>query len=183
MSKAFTKETDDEEDDDSKEPLPPSGKNYMTPGGLKKIQDELHQLFHVERPQVTSVVNWAAGNGDRSENADYIYGKRRLREIDRRVRFLSKRLDTAEVIDPTTVKIKDQVLFGATVTIRDEEGIEKIYRIVGIDESDALKGKVSWISPIGVALMKAKVDDVVIFRSPKGPRELEILKIEYLVIE
>lgn len=186
MSKAFVKESDSDGDDDGEEqgPAIPAGvKNYITPQGLERLRAELHQLLHVERPEVCSVVQWAAGNGDRSENADYQYGKKRLREIDRRVRFLSKRLDNVEVVDPTTIPKKDQVFFGATVTVRDEEGAEKTYRIVGIDESDANKGRISWISPLANALFKAFEGDVVQFRSPRGLRELEVISIQYLPID
>ncbi len=182
MSKAFIKESDEVSDLDEPDTTVDLGqtKNYITPGGLKRLQDELYQLKHKERPEVCAVVSWAAENGDRSENADYIYGKKRLREIDRRIRFLAKRLDTVEVVDPLLIEKKDQVLIGATVTVVDEEGIEKTYAIVGVDETDLSKGRVSWISPIGQALMKASVDDVVIFRSPKGVRELEIKAIQYI---
>lgn len=185
MSKAFVKETDsDEGDDDRDSPSVPAGvRNYITPAGLSRIRAELHQLMHVERPEVCAVVSWAAENGDRSENADYQYGKRRLREIDRRVRFLSKRLDNIEVIDPLTIPDKSKVFFGATVVIRDEGDSEQTYRIVGIDESDPSKGKISWISPLASALLKAEEGDVVQFRSPKGQRELEIVALRYEEIE
>ena len=183
MSKAFVKEKDDEDEEDLGPVVPRGVKNYITPSGLNKLRAELHQLKNVERPQVCSVVSWAAENGDRSENADYQYGKRRLRQIDSRVRFLSKRLDTIELVDPLTIPDKSKVYFGATVTIRDEDDQEKTYRIVGIDESDAGKGKISWISPLASALFKAEVGDFTTFKSPKGPRELEIIKIAYLEIE
>ncbi len=180
MSKAFVKETDKEDDDDQQGPIIPRGvKNYITPAGLAKLRAELHQLKNVERPEVCAVVSWAAENGDRSENADYQYGKRRLRQIDSRVRFLLKRLDTVEVVDPIAIPDKSKVFFGATVVIRDEDDQEKTYTIVGIDESDAGLGKISWISPLASALFKAQVGDFVTFRSPKGPRELEILNIRY----
>lgn len=181
MSKAFTKEPEGEEEEDREEAALPAGKkNYMTPGGAKRLQEELYNLKYKERPEVCKVVSWAAENGDRSENGDYIYGKKKLREIDRRLRFLAKRLDTVEVVDPLSIPHKDQVLFGATVTIRDEEGQEKTYSIVGIDETDLSKGRISWISPLATALLKAEEGDVVTFRSPKGLRELEILKIQYV---
>lgn len=186
MSKAFTKELDSEEDDGGEEegPLVPAGvKNYITPSGLEKLRAELHQLRLVERPEVCAVVSWAAENGDRSENADYQYGKKRLREIDRRVRFLLKRLDNVEVVDPLTIPNKSQVFFGATVVIRDEGGEEKTYKIVGIDESDPSLGKISWISPLANALFKSSEGDFVQFKSPKGLRELEIVKISYETIE
>lgn len=179
MSKAFTREND-EADDDDVAPLPAEikGKNYMTPGGFRRMQDELQTLVRKTRPEVTQVVSWAAGNGDRSENGDYLYGKKKLREIDRRIRFLSKRLDAAEVIDPLKVK-GDQALFGATVTFEDEDGNQKTYAIVGIDESDISQGRISWISPLANALLRSRVGDVVTFHSPRGKQELEILAIEY----
>jgi transcription elongation factor GreB len=185
MSKAFTKETDQEEDDDQEQgPLIPRGvKNYITPSGLEKIKAELHQLTKVERPQVCSVVSWAAENGDRSENADYQYGKRRLRQIDSRVRFLSKRLDNVELVDPLTIPDKSKVFFGATVVVREEDGSERTFRIVGIDESNAELGKISWISPLANALFKSEEGDLVTFKSPKGPREMEIVEIRYEPIE
>ncbi len=183
MSKAFTKESDGSDDGGDGEeegPKVPAGvKNYITPGGLARMREEVHQLMHVERPKVCAVVSWAAENGDRSENADYQYGKKRLREIDRRVRFLMKRLDNVEVVDPLTIPNKEQVYFGATVVVQDEEGEEKTYRIVGIDESDPSAGRISWISPLASSLFKASEGDVVQFRSPRGLRELEILKIRY----
>lgn len=179
MSKAFVKESDTENEREEGPAIPTGVKNYITPAGLEKIRAELHQLMHIERPQVCAVVSWAAENGDRSENADYQYGKRRLREIDRRVRYLSKRLDNVEVIDPLTIPDKSRVFFGATVLVRDEEGNEHTYRIVGIDESDPSKGKISWISPLANALLKSEEGDSVQFRSPKGVRELEIVEIRY----
>jgi transcription elongation factor GreB len=185
MSKAFIKETDhEEEENDLSAPAIPGGaKNYITPAGLRRMQEELYQLKHVERPKVCEVVSWAAGNGDRSENADYQYGKRRLREIDKRTRFLGKRLDNVEVVDPLLIKQKDQVMIGATVTIADEDGAEKRYSIVGVDETDLEKGRVSWASPIGTALLKAREGDWVTVRTPKGPRDVEVLKIEYVEID
>lgn len=185
MSKAFTKEPDPslEEDEEIPEPnLPTGSKNYMTPGGFKKIQEELRKLLHEERPALTAVVAWAAGNGDRSENGDYIYGKKRLREIDRRIRFLQKRLDSAEVVDPTR-QSSPQVFFGATVTVRDEEGQVKTVSIVGVDEINLEKNHISWVSPLALALRKASVGDVVSFRSPKGIRELEVVEIVYRSLE
>ena len=158
-----------------------SEKNYITPQGLKKLQNEYKELKYKERPEVTKVVAWAAENGDRSENGDYIYGKKRLREIDKRIRYLSKRIDAAEVIDPTTVD-SDNVLFGATVTIKDEDGVEKKYSIVGIDEADASIGWISWISPLAKALFKSKAGDYVTFRSPRGEQEIEIVRIEYMTL-
>jgi len=185
MSKAFTKEdqetTDNEADHDTLG-VPLGSKNYMTPGCAKRLQAELKNLRYKERPEVTRVVSWAAGNGDRSENGDYLYNKKRLREIDKRMRYLSKRLQNAEVIDPLGVKA-DHVLFGATVTIRDENEVEKIYRIVGVDEVDISKRKISWVSPLGSALLKARAGDLVTFNSPKGPQEIEIISVQYLEIE
>ncbi|MCB9030147.1 MAG: transcription elongation factor GreB [Deltaproteobacteria bacterium] len=154
-------------------------KNYITPQGLQKLQEEFRELKSVERPQIVETVAWAAANGDRSENADYQYGKRRLRQIDKRLEFLTKRLDICEVIDPSTIK-SDRVLFGATVTIEDEDGEEKIYKIVGVDEIDTDSGLISWRSPLGKALFKAKVGDYVTFQTPGGEREVEILKINYI---
>ncbi len=186
MSKAFTREDDastevDPEDGEEENPLPKGTKNYMTPGGFKRLKDELHDILHVKRPQLTATIAWAASNGDRSENADYIYGKRRLREIDRRIRFLTKRIESAEVIDPAT-RQSDQVFFGATVTVADEEGVEKTYTIVGIDEIELSKNRISWISPLARALLKAHEGDSVTFQSPKGQRELDIVKVEYIAI-
>jgi transcription elongation factor GreB len=181
MSKAFTKESeaDDDGPDDAQAALPPGTKNYITPDGLRRLQDELRQLTRVERPKVVETVAWAAGNGDRSENGDYIYGKRRLREIDRRIRFLVKRLEIAEVVDPLAQKNRDQVFFGASVTYVDPHDAERTVRIVGIDEARLERGEVSWISPIARALLKARVGDTVELRTPRGPETLEVLKIAY----
>ncbi|MBY0472461.1 transcription elongation factor GreB [bacterium] len=153
-------------------------KNYITPQGAARLKEELRKLLYEDRPALVKTVAWAASNGDRSENGDYIYGKRRLREIDRRIRFLTKRLDDAEIVEPKNQK-KDQVLFGATVGILDEEGNEKSYQIVGIDESDAKQGKISWISPLAKALLQARVGDTVTVTSPKGQEDFEITKITY----
>jgi transcription elongation factor GreB len=183
MSKAFTKESDGDEDDDLPEDmggLPISAKNYMTPEGFARLREELDRLMRKERPEVVQVVTWAAGNGDRSENGDYIYGKKRLREIDRRVRYLSKRLANAEVVDPSKRAKTDQVFFGATVTYANGRGEERTIRIVGVDEVELDKGHVSWISPIAKALLKAEQGDVVRMRTPAGVEELEIVKVEYL---
>jgi transcription elongation factor GreB len=187
MSKAFTKEQEEDRDDDAAPPEAegiaalPNRKNYMTPKGHERLKTELHDLLYRTRPDLTQVIAWAASNGDRSENADYIYGKRKLREIDRRIRFLSKRLEIAEVIDPKTVR-SEKVQFGATVTYQNGEGIEKTVRIVGIDESAPSEGKISWISPIAKALLNHAAGDTTVFLSPKGEDELEILKIQYLEI-
>jgi len=162
MSKAFVKEMDDEADLPDEPPaIPAGGKNYMTPEGHRRMQDALRQLLRVERPKMVETVAWAAGNGDRSENGDYIYGKRRLREIDRRIRFLSRRLERAEVVDPKEQKNRDQVYFGATVTYANGRGTEMTITIVGIDETDLERGQVSWLSPIARALMKAHPGDIV----------------------
>lgn len=180
MSKAFVKETDSDEDDDGGlPPIPPGARNYITPQGYQRIRDELLQLIDTERPEVVKVVHWAASNGDRSENGDYIYGKRRLREIDRRIRFLTKRLDLAEVVDPSLHHGSDQVFFGGTVTYQNSAGTEQTVTIVGIDELDPLKGKISWVSPVARALTKAFVGDVVTLKIPAGEDALEILDVRY----
>jgi transcription elongation factor GreB len=181
MSKAFTKETDDADDELPDEtPLQPTGvKNYITPAGHKRLQDELRNLRSVERPKVVEIVSWAAGNGDRSENGDYLYGKRRLREIDRRMRFLLKRLEIAEVVDPAQQKKRDQVFFGATVTYVDEHDAERTIRIVGIDEARTEAGEVSWIAPVARALTGAREGDAVEVRTPRGVETLEVVKISY----
>lgn len=184
MSKAFIKETDTEEEDSgTEEQLPTGFKNYITVYGFKRLKDELHDLLVVKRPELTAVIAWAASNGDRSENADYIYGKRRLREIDRRIRFLTKRIESAETVDPATNK-SDQVFFGATVTLifEDEEKPRK-YSIVGVDEIDIPKNRISWISPLAKSLMKKRKGDLVNFQSPKGLREVEILEVSYVTLD
>ena len=181
MSKAFTKEPDPDfelDDEDEEDAAPSGGKNYMTPEGFKRLQDELQNLKHVERPKMTDIVAWAASNGDRSENADYHYGKKKLREMDRRIRYLTKRIDSAEVVEYTK-NTSDQVFFGSTVTIRDEDDTEKTYSIVGIDEIDLERGRISWISPLANALFKARVGDWVTFKTPKGTREVEIVALDY----
>jgi transcription elongation factor GreB len=182
MSKAFTRETDSEDDEEGGglPPLPAGGKNYMTPQGYARLRAELLQLIDDERPKVVEVVHWAASNGDRSENGDYLYGKKRLREIDRRIRFLTKRLEVAEVTDPSVHHGADQVFFGATVTYAEEDtGTERTVTILGIDEADSAHGQVSWISPIARALLKAREGDVVRLVTPGGAKEVEILKVEY----
>lgn len=153
-------------------------KNYITPGGFRALQAELKQLRTKERPKLTETIAWAAGNGDRSENGDYIYGKKRLREIDKRIRFLLKRIENAEVIDPAQQK-GTEVRFGATVTILDEDGNEKTYSIVGTDEMNIEKGKISYVSPLASALLRRKEGDVITFRSPRGEQEIEILEVVY----
>ena len=180
MSKAFVKETDDEADLPDERPAVAVGvKNYMTPEGHRRIRDELHRLLRVERPKVVETVAWAAGNGDRSENGDYIYGKRRLHEIDRRIRFLSRRLEGAEVVDPDQQKNRDQVFFGATVTYVNGRGTEMTITIVGVDEADLDRGQVSWLSPVARALMKAHRGDIVELRAPAGVEQIEVLAIRY----
>ncbi|MGP0009126.1 MAG: transcription elongation factor GreB [Methylocella sp.] len=180
MSKAFTKETESEADFEDEIPALPAGtKNYITPEGLRRLQDEFAQLQKTERPKTVETVAWAAGNGDRSENGDYIYGKRRLREIDRRMRFLRKRMEIAEVVDPARQKNRDRVFFGATVTYLNGHGEEKTVRIVGIDEARSELHEISWISPVAKALLKASEGECVEVRTPKGIERLEILKILY----
>jgi len=169
---------DDEANEQELKQLP-TGRNYMTPAGWQRMKDELYQLVHKERPEVVNVVSWAAGNGDRSENGDYLYGKRRLREIDRRIRFLTKRLEIAEVVDPETREATDQVFFGATVTVWRQSGEEQTLSIVGIDEVDLSQGRVSWISPIARTLLKAREGDVVRLRTPAGFEDIEILDVQY----
>ena len=185
MSKAFTKETDqDDGDQDAGAPPIPAGlKNYITPAGFKRLKHEALHLLDKERPELVKVIHWAASNGDRSENADYIYGKRRLREIDRRIRFLTKRLDAAVVVDPATREETDQVFFGATVTLMHEDGTEKTYSILGIDEADVSRGRISWISPLAKALIKARGGDTVTVRTPGGDETLEVVGIEYKAID
>jgi transcription elongation factor GreB len=180
MNKAFTKESDG--DDEAEQALPeiPAGtKNYITPAGYARLRAELLQLIDDERPKVVEVVHWAAGNGDRSENGDYIYGKKRLREIDRRIRFLTKRLELAEVTDPAVHHGGDQVFFGATVTYAEESGQERTITIKGIDEADSAHGEVSWVAPIARALLKAREGDVVKLVTPLGAQEIEVLKVSY----
>jgi transcription elongation factor GreB len=180
MSKAFVKESDHEAElPDEPAAVPVGLKNYMTPRGHRQMQDELRQLLRVERPKVVETVAWAAGNGDRSENGDYIYGKRRLREVDRRIRFLTKRLESAEVVDPRKQKRLDQVFFCATVTYAAEGGTETTITIVGIDEADFARGQVSWVSPIARALTKAREGDTVELCAPAGVEQIEVLEIRY----
>src|SRR5215210_3586328 len=184
MSKAFVKETDAEPadlPDDDAPALPAGVKNYITPEGHRRMQEELRRLARDERPKIVEVVAWAAGNGDRSENGDYIYGKQRLREIDRRIRFLTKRLESAEVVDPGRQTRRDQVFFGATVTYAGSDGAERTVTIVGIDEVDPERFRVSWISPIARALLKAQEGDLVELRTPSGIEPIEIVEIRYEV--
>jgi transcription elongation factor GreB len=183
MSKAFTREADNDADDEEGgvlPALPAGGKNYITPQGYARLRSELLHLIDEERPKVVDVVHWAASNGDRSENGDYLYGKKRLREIDRRIRFLTKRLEIAEVTDPSLHHGRDQVFFGATVTYAEEDtGVERTVTILGIDEADSAQGQVSWISPIARALLKAREGDVVKLVTPAGAKEIEVMKVEY----
>ncbi len=182
MSKAFTRESDagDEEDEALAPPGVPAGtRNYITPAGYARLRAELLQLIDEERPKAVDVVHWAASNGDRSENGDYLYGKKRLREIDRRIRFLTRRLEIAEVTDPSAHHGGDQVFFGATVTYVDEAGTERTITILGIDEADSLQGQVSWIAPIARALLKAREGDVVRLQTPGGLQELEVMSVRY----
>ena len=182
MSKAFTKETDhDDEDGDAAglPPLPAGGKNYITPQGYARLRAELLDLMDNERPKVVEAVHWAARNGDRSENGDYLYGKKRLREIDRRIRFLTKRLDIAEVADPSVHHGSDQIFFGAQVTYAEESGTERTITILGIDEADSARNQVSWISPVARALLKAREGDAVRLVTPAGAQEIEVLSVSY----
>ncbi|MBV7453370.1 transcription elongation factor GreB [Acidovorax sp. sif1233] len=180
MSKAFTKETDGgDEDELALPPLPAGGKNYITPAGYARLRDELLDLIDNERPKIVDVVHWAASNGDRSENGDYLYGKKRLREIDRRIRFLTQRLEIAEVVDPSLHAGSDQVFFGATVTYVDDGAVERTITIMGIDEADSHESQVSWISPVARALLKARVGDEVQLPTPGGVRNLEVVAVRY----
>jgi transcription elongation factor GreB len=184
LNKAFTKETDNDADDDGADgaapALPAGSKNYVTPEGYARLRDELLQLMDEERPKVVEAVHWAAKNGDRSENGDYLYGKKRLREIDRRIRFLTKRLEIAEITDPSVHHGSDQIFFGATVRYVDETGDdERTITILGIDEADSARSQVSWISPIARALLKSREGDVVKLVTPGGVHEVEILSVSY----
>lgn len=158
-------------------------KNYITPVGWQALKDELYQLVNKERPEIVQIVNWAAGNGDRSENGDYLYGKRRMREIDRRIRFLTKRLEAAVVVDPEQREPTDQVFFSATVTLLRGDGSEQIVKIVGVDEIDTTQNKISWISPLARCLLKAREGDEVLLRGPEGVEEIEILEVAYQRID
>ncbi|HAF45189.1 MAG: transcription elongation factor GreB [Sideroxydans sp. GWF2_59_14] len=184
MSKAFTRETDDDDDDEVALPAIPAGtKNYITPEGYRRLKAEYMELLDVERPALVQTVHWAASNGDRSENGDYIYGKKRLREIDRRLRFLAKRLESSEVIDPAQRQGCDQVFFGATVTVCHGDGSERTYSIVGIDEANASKGHISWVSPLARTLLKTRADDAVVLQLPEGVDELVVIEVVYRHIE
>jgi transcription elongation factor GreB len=184
MNKAFTRESDAETDDanevEGTAPVVPQGtRNYMTPEGYRRLRGELFTLLDDERPKVVETVSWAAKNGDRSENGDYLYGKKRLREIDRRIRFLSKRLDIAEVVDPALNHGRDQVFFGATVRYVNDRDEERTITIKGIDEADSSAGEVSWISPIARALLKARIGDEIQLATPGGVEQIEVLDVRY----
>ena len=182
MNKAFVKESSNDDDDDLPEgatPLPAGTKNYITATGYQRLRDELMHLIDVDRPDVVQIVSWAASNGDRSENGDYLYGKKRLREIDRRIRFLTRRLDKAEVVDPSLQGDNDQIFFGATVTYANQLGEETTITIVGMDEVDLDSNHVSWISPIAKALIKAREGDTVPLRTPVGVEQIDILEVRY----
>ena len=180
MSKAFTRESDGEDGEEGARPSLPAGtRNYITPQGYARLRAELLQLIDDERPKVVEVVHWAASNGDRSENGDYLYGKKRLREIDRRIRFLTKRLEIAEVTDPAAHHGSDQVFFGATVRYADAQGAEREITILGIDEADSARGQVSWIAPIARALLKAREGDEVKLQTPAGLQTIEVLQVRY----
>lgn len=179
MSKAFTKELDSDDEELQLPPLPAGGKNYITPPGYAQLRDELFELIDNERPKIVDVVHWAASNGDRSENGDYLYGKKRLREIDRRIRFLTKRLEIAEVVDPCVHHGNAQVFFGATVTYADDEGVERTITIKGIDEANSAQNEVSWISPIARTLLKSREGDALKLVMPDRVVEIEVLKVHY----
>jgi len=186
MNKAFTRESEDEDEDgdapENASPLPAGSKNYMTPAGFGRLKSELDDLLGRERPELVATIAWAAGNGDRSENGDYIYGKRRLREVDRRIRFLIKRLDAAEVVDPMSRRDEgedDRVYFGATVTVRNGKDEERTVSIVGVDEIDTTRGYISWVSPMARALLKAREGDTVTLNTPGGIEDLDILHVRY----
>jgi transcription elongation factor GreB len=180
VSKAFTREDLPDEEEEAALPQVPAGtRNYMTPGGYASLRIELLDLIDVERPKVVDVVHWAASNGDRSENGDYHYGKKRLREIDRRIRFLTKRLEIAEIIDPSVHHGNDQIFFGATVTYSDENGTDSTVTIRGIDEADSARGEVSWVSPIARTLLKARVGDLLKLVTPGGTKQIEVLDVRY----
>jgi transcription elongation factor GreB len=185
MNKAFTREpdvSDDEDDVEALSSLPLGARNYMTPGGFARLSAELEHLVQKERPELVATVAWAAGNGDRSENGDYIYGKKRLREIDRRIRFLIKRLDAAEVVDPAVPREEEtagQVFFGATVEVRNARGEPRTVSIVGVDEIDTARGYISWVSPMARALLKAREGDTVTLRTPAGAEEIDIVEVRY----
>ncbi len=183
MNKAFTRESDGDGDEDDElveaPALPAGSKNYITPAGYARLRAELMALLDDERPKIVEIVSWAAKNGDRSENGDYLYGKKRLREIDRRIRFLTKRLDIAEVVDPSAHHGNDQVFFGATVEYENLAGERRTVTVKGIDEADSAQGEVSWISPIARALLKARVGDEVALHTPVGVETIEVIDVRY----
>jgi transcription elongation factor GreB len=185
MSKAFTTENDDADEEEQLQPelqVPLGSKNYITPAGFRRLQDELDQLWKTERPALVQTITWAASNGDRSENGDYIYGKKRLREIDKRIRFLAKRLENSEVVDPALRAECDQIFFGATVTVCGLDGENRTFSIVGVDEANPARGLVSWVSPLARALLKAREDDTVMLRLPNGVDELVVVEVAYRTI-
>lgn len=179
MNKAFTKENDAEEEDEAPPPRVESGKNYITPQGYARLRDELLRLIDIDRPKVVEAVFWAASNGDRSENGDYIYGKKRLREIDRRIRFLTQRLEIAQMVDPSVHHGKTQVFFGCTVTYEDDAGVQTTISILGVDEADTLASEVSWLSPVATALLKSNVGDEVQMSMPDGMHTLSVVSVKY----
>jgi transcription elongation factor GreB len=179
MNKAFTRETDREDDDEPPELQTPGGKNYITRAGYERLRTELFALIDEERPRIVEIVHWAASNGDRSENGDYLYGKKRLREIDRRIRFLTRRLEIAEVVDASVHQGSDQVFFGATVVYVDPQGQETKVTILGVDEADTAQGQISWVSPVARALLKAREGDLVKLMLPDGAQALEVLSVAY----
>jgi transcription elongation factor GreB len=179
----FNADEEEDEQDNLVSAIPAGTKNYITPAGFRHLQDELDQLWKTERPALVQTITWAAGNGDRSENGDYIYGKKRLREIDKRIRFLAKRLEKAEVVDPAQRIECEQVFFGATVTVCSSKGDQRKFSIVGVDEAEPSRGLISWVSPLARAVIKARVEDTVILRLPTGNEELEIVEVIYQTIE
>lgn len=187
MSKAFVRESEDDEEEPLAGQAPTPARNYISPAGYARLKAELKQLVELERPEVVRTVSWAAKNGDRSENGDYLYGKKRLREIDRRVRFLIKRLEAAEVVDAAGRSAgtdPEQIFFGATIRMkRKSDGREQTITIAGVDEVDSARGRVSWISPVARALIKAREGDKVLLKTPAGPEELEVLEVRYEPID
>lgn len=186
MTETFTTEFADEDDEEqtpSAQHVPLGSKNYITPAGFRRLQDELDHLWKAERPTLVQTITWAASNGDRSENGDYIYGKKRLREIDKRIRFLAKRLENSEVVDPALRKDCDQIFFGATVTVCGLDGQNRTFSIVGVDEANPACGLVSWVSPLARALLKAREDDTVTLRLPSGVDELLVVEVAYCTID
>ncbi len=181
MSDLLVGDNDDDDDFDAPDPLPPNAKNYMTPAGAAALQEELRFLLKEERPRICEIVSWAAGNGDRSENGDYLYNKKRLREIDRRLRYLMKRLDNFEVVDPSRQQGIGQVFFGATVTYVREDDTEVSVKLVGVDEADMAQGKINWLAPVGQALMKKRVGDMAVVRTEAGVERIEIISIAYIL--